>query len=88
MRLVIEPDGSVHCLYGEAIDLSALGRPTITRASNVEPDGKGRWWADLAPIGGPMFGPFAKRSDAIAAEVAYLTERLHTIKHLHLRQPA
>lgn len=26
------------------------------------------WWADLTPCGGPVLGPFAKRSEALAAE--------------------
>ena len=36
------------CVYDEAIDLSQLGELTIRRASHVEPDDQGLWWADLA----------------------------------------
>ena len=32
----------------------------IRRASHVEPDEAGRWWADLSPVGGPRLGPFAR----------------------------
>jgi hypothetical protein len=54
------------------IDLAAMGRPVITRASHVEPDASGRWLADLSPVGGPLLGPFARRSEALAAESAWL----------------
>ncbi len=41
MQLVIQPGGVVRCVYGEAIDLEALGRLTVERASHVEPDADG-----------------------------------------------
>ena len=53
MELRIAPDGLVRCLYSEAIPLEALGRPQITRASQVEPDAQGHWHADLGPRGRP-----------------------------------
>ena len=58
MRLIIDAAGSIACLYDEAIDLAAFGKLTITRASHVEPNEFGRWLADLAPVGGPVLGPF------------------------------
>ena len=72
MQLVIEPDGSLHTIYGEQIDLHALGRPAISRASHVEPDPHGRWFADLSPVAGPKLGPFDRRSQALAAEISWL----------------
>ena len=72
MQLVIEPGGAVRCIYGEEINLVALGSLAITRASHVEPDQQGRWWADLSPIHGPSLGPFRHRSEALAAEHAWL----------------
>ncbi len=72
MNLVVEPDGSVRCIYGENIDLQTLGRPVITRGSHVEPDQQGRWFADLAPVDGPKLGPFDLRTAALDAEVAWL----------------
>ena len=72
MRLVVEPGGRVRCLYGEAVDLAALGALSIRRASHVEPDPQGVWWADLSPVGGPRLGPFTQRSLALAAEEAWL----------------
>jgi len=72
MQLVIEPGGVVRCIYSETIDLTALGSPAIERASHVEPDQQGRWWADMGPVLGPVLGPYAHRSEALAAEHAWL----------------
>jgi len=72
MRLVVDPRGVVRAVYDEAVDLAALGRPAIARASQVEPDAEGRWTADLSPCGGPTLGPFALRGEAVVAEVAWL----------------
>jgi hypothetical protein len=72
MELVIEPAGRVRCLYGETIDLAALGNLAIRRGSHVEPTTDGQWLCDLSPVAGPMLGPFDCRSQALAAEVAWL----------------
>lgn len=72
MQLVVHPDGQVRCIYDEKIDLTALGQLSITRASHVEPDSDGNWWADLRGANGPIIGPFAKRSAALIPEVAWL----------------
>ena len=58
MELLIQPDGGVRCLYGEEIELQHLGRLTIARGSHVEPTANGQWTADLAPVNGPLLGPF------------------------------
>ena len=80
MKLLIRPDGTVRAIYSEAIDLGVLGRPTIARASHVEPDGEGRWLADLEPVGGPVLGPFGRRSEALEAEHDWL-ERHWLLDH-------
>jgi hypothetical protein len=72
MELVVDPAGTIRFVYTEELDLSSLGRPTFRRASHVEPTSDGRWSADLAPVTGPVLGPFARRSDALAAESAWL----------------
>lgn len=72
MELVVDPRGGVRCLYTEALELAALGPPAVRRASRVEPDGEGRWSADLAVSGGPVLGPFERRSEALAAEAEWL----------------
>jgi hypothetical protein len=74
MQLLIGPAGQVRCLYDEAIDLRTLGSLEITRASQVEPDAQGQWWADLATVQGPKLGPFEQRSAALNAERAWLEE--------------
>ena len=72
MQLIVQPDGNVKCVYDEAIDLTVLGRLRITRGSHVEPTAGGRWTADMGPCGGPVLGPFALRSEALAAERDWL----------------
>ena len=74
MQLHIDPHGTLQCVYGEVIDLASLGPLLIRRASHVEPDEHGRWWADLSPIGGPRLGSFPLRSQALDAESAWLEE--------------
>ena len=72
MQIIIAPGGVVRCVYGEEIDLAAIGNPTISRASHVEPDQHGRWLVDLSPVSGPTLGPFNHRSEALAAEHSWL----------------
>jgi hypothetical protein len=72
MELIIGANGNGTCVYGEELDLAALGELQIRRASHVEPDESGRWWADLSPVGGPRLRPFNQRSAAM------------TWLHLHL----
>lgn len=76
MQMHIDAVGTVRCLYHEAIPLERLGRCRIRRASRVEPDGTGQWWIDLTPVGGPVLGPFRKRSAALETEVAWIEEHL------------
>ena len=72
MQLVIDPTGEVRCLYDETLPLADFGRLTISRGSLVEPTDAGLWTADLSPVGGPMLGPFATRSQALNAERDWL----------------
>jgi hypothetical protein len=72
VELIVRSGGSVACIYDEAIDLAALGSLSIRRASYVEPCSSGLWFADLSPVGGPRLGPSGHRSDALAAELAWL----------------
>lgn len=74
MEMVLSSSGAIRCVYGEAIDLNALGSLMIQRASHVEPDSLGHWQADLALVQGPMLGPFATRSQALAAEQRWLLD--------------
>ena len=74
MELVVSSNGDVRCLYEETLSLESLGILRITRASHVEPDSAGKWYADLAPVDGPRLGPFALRSEALAAERDWLNQ--------------
>ena len=72
MELVIQPGGAIRCIYGEELDLHTLGRLAVQRASHVEPTETGQWTADLARVGGPLLGPYEKRSEALEAEEEWL----------------
>ena len=74
MQLLISPQGTVHCVYSEAIDLATLGRLAISRGSYVEPDAAGQWLGDLSPVDGPKLGPFVQRSAALKAEMDWLEQ--------------
>lgn len=74
MDLLIEPTGTVRCVFGEEIDLGQLGQLSIRRGSHVEPTPDGQWTADLAPVQGPLLGPFPTRTAALTAEVSWLQE--------------
>ena len=72
MELVVDAGGDVRCVYGEELDLRELGKLQITRASHVEPDRDGFWWADMGPVDGPVLGPYGRRRKALGAEREWL----------------
>ena len=72
MELVVSKGGNIRALYDEVLDLAVLGPLAITRASHVEADAEGCWHADLSPVGGPVLGPFRRRSVALKAEYDWL----------------
>ena len=72
MELVVDAGGDVRCIYDEALDLREIGKLLITRASHVEPDPEGFWWADMGPVRGPVLGPFKNRTEALGAERGWL----------------
>jgi hypothetical protein len=73
MELVVGADGVARCIYDEALDLREIGRLQITRASHVEPDSDGNWWADMGPVEGPVLGPYGSRSEALGAERGWIS---------------
>jgi len=83
MKIVFHADGSAITVYTEALDLSKLGQLSIRRASHVEPSANGAWKADLSPVGGPLLGPFEKRSHALAAEADWLEAHLNLLRKAH-----
>ncbi len=76
MKVKVRPDGSVVHIYSDKVNLSGIGKATIKRASHVEPDENNKWEADMSPSGGKVLGPFDTRSEALAAEVAWLEENI------------
>ena len=75
--LIVSPQGVVRGLYTEEIPLETLGKLSVRRASFVEPAADGTWTADLTLSGGPVLTGFARRSQALQAEVAWLESQLH-----------
>lgn len=80
MNIFIRPNGNAQCLYAEDINLAELGSLSIARASHVEPveNCTSLWSADLAPVGGPVLGPFETRRQALAAEADWLNSKMAT----------
>jgi hypothetical protein len=78
MKIYFRPDGTAQCLYAENIQLAELGSLDIKRASHVEPDpaNPGRWYIDLAPVGGPRVDNFESRAAALAAEEEWLNQKM------------
>ena len=76
MELYISTQGLIRLIYGETIPIRSLGAVQIQRASHVEPDETGNWWADLELSGGPILGPFPGRSAALDAEQEWLTRHV------------
>ena len=72
MKMVVQTNGSIRCVYGEELDLQCLGKLAIARGSHVEPIACGQWTADLSPVNGPVLGPFDHRSEALTAEREWL----------------
>ena len=72
MILSFDTKGQVRGIYTDDFPWRELGKPMVQRASHVEPDDSGFWYADLSLSNGPVLGPFARRADAIAAEIAWL----------------
>ncbi len=72
IELIVTSAGCVRCVYNESIDLAKLGAMGVRRGSHVEPNKYGQWTADLSPVGGPVLGPFLRRSEALDAEVRWL----------------
>ncbi|NQV23020.1 MAG: hypothetical protein HQ518_01525 [Rhodopirellula sp.] len=72
MILIAAPDGTLRCVYGEAVRLNTVGSLTIRRASHVEPNSDGTWTVDLSPVGGPQLENFSDRSTALNAERDWL----------------
>lgn len=78
--LSVDENLQVKALWHDDLEdvLPCLGEVNLSRASHVEPRGR-YWYADLAPVGGPEFGPFTKRQDAINAEIDWISKNVFGI---------
>lgn len=85
-ELVIDTDGTIQFIYSDALAFVFDQDPlVIRRASHVEPCWNGRGWiADLSPVGGEPLGPYPTRSEALAAEVAWLRTQM-AVRRLEVR---
>ena len=72
--LVVATNGETQMIFDDRLDVRSVGCIAIRRGSHVEPTLDGQWTADLSPVDGPTLGPFDKRSEALAAEVAWLQQ--------------
>lgn len=72
----IDENGDMLFVYSdEMLDLMNEGEAQIERASHVEPCGT-EWTADMAPVGGPVLGPFKTRQEGLQAEQDWIFENL------------
>lgn len=77
MIISVDPNGNMTAIYDDELtDLFQEGSVTIRRASNVEADKNGQWWAEMLDGTGTKLGPFTKRQDALDAEKEYLERKL------------
>ena len=76
--LSVSPEGVATFIYTDALaPLLKEGKATIQRASYVEPDDKGQWWATMKPFGEEVvLGPFTTRQEALDEEERYLEVKL------------
>lgn len=75
-KVKIGLDGTLTFIHDDDLAqmMSKFGKLTITRASDVEPDELGRWFANMRD--GTVLGPFNRRDDALKEEVAYLNKKM------------
>lgn len=76
MIFEFNPNGTAKMIYTEEIDLNELGELNISRASHVEPTASGKWTANMAPVGGPVLGPYKTRKEALAEEIEWLEKNV------------
>lgn len=74
MKLRVRNDGSITCVYTDALDLRALGKLVVRRASTVEFDHERQMWRAVL-TDGTLVGEFVQREDAIRAEIELLEQR-------------
>jgi hypothetical protein len=76
VKITFEVDGRIKFIYDDTLaEVAAeVGGLSIKRASHVEPALDKGWMADMAPVGGPVLGPFHTRGAALTAEREWLVD--------------
>lgn len=76
IRIIRGHDGTLRYVYDDDVHkhLSKLGEVSIKRATHVEPDENGLWYADLSPVGGEKVTGFKTHQEAIDFELKWLNE--------------
>lgn len=79
----VKPDGTLLFVADDDLgEFVAARNGSYTRGGDVEPDGT-QWKVDLSRVGGTVLPErFARRSDAIAAEVAYLNNHTELLENV------
>lgn len=76
LEIMVDASGEVRGIYSDELAdlLAAAGHntPQVKRASHVEPHPDGGWQADMTPVGGPVFGPYQHRREALDQELDWL----------------
>lgn len=76
--IVVGADGTLRFTWDDRLrPFANLGKATAMRASHVEPEvvaGVILWNADMAPVGGPVLGPYANREKALQVERDWLRQ--------------
>ena len=75
--ICIHKDGVIEFIYDDdlASFIHGCENKEIFRASHVEPDADGKWYADLSPVKGPKLTGFNTRQEALNAEVKWLVDQ-------------
>jgi len=77
MKINVRNNGTIQLIYTEDIDILSLGKvKSITRASHLDANGDNQWEADMLPSGGPVLGPFPRRSEALRAEEEWINNNI------------
>jgi len=65
-------NGEIIFIYEDGHPCLDLGHGKTKRASHVEPNERGYWFVDLAPVKGPLLLGYQGRTSALKSEVKWL----------------
>ena len=75
MALTFTPDGTGRCLYTEALDLGAIGRLSVRRATRIEFDDRAQDWRVYTAHGRVAMFNSPSRQECLEWERWYLEGR-------------